>query len=184
LPLLRSPLQGELLAATLLTSGEGQSLTDLAQQLGVSLSTVYREVTRLEQAGILRTRRVGRTRIVEPNRESPIHEPLVELILRSLGPAHVVAEEFAEIPNTDEVIIFGSWAARYHGREGPGPADVDVLVIGRPNRDEVYEAALRAERRLRQPVNPVIRSREEWERGQEGFLRQVRSAPLVRVREE
>jgi predicted nucleotidyltransferase len=30
--------------------------------------------------------------------------------------------------------IFGSWAARAAGEAGPSPVDVDLLVIGRPDR--------------------------------------------------
>jgi hypothetical protein len=42
----------------------------------------------------------------------------------------VIAEEFA-IPGVKQVVIFGSWAARYAGRAGPPPHDIDVLVVGK-----------------------------------------------------
>src|SRR5439155_8362383 len=104
-----------------------------------------------------------------------------ELALRAFGPARVVAEELSRIRGADEVYIFGSWAARYQGEEGPPPGDLDVLVVGSPDRDEVYEAALRVEHRVRREVNATVRSKAVWEAARDGFVRQVRSSPLIRV---
>ena len=56
----------------------------------------------------------------------------------------------AHLPGADQVLIFGSWAARCHQQPGPPPHDLDVLVVGEPARD--------AEQRLGLPVNPVIRT--------------------------
>jgi DNA-binding transcriptional regulator YhcF (GntR family) len=181
LPIFRSRLQGQVLASTLLHPERSQSLTELARALGADLATVQREVSRLERAGIVRTNRVGNTRLVSADTASPVHRPLAELVLQAFGPVEVVAEVFAELQDVDEIYIFGSWAARYRGIEGPAPGDIDVLVVGSPDRDQVYEAALRAERRLGREVNATIRTRRAWEAAQDGFIREVRSAPLVRV---
>ncbi|HEX9410523.1 MAG TPA: ArsR family transcriptional regulator [Actinomycetota bacterium] len=145
------------------------------------VATVQREVSRLERAGILKSNRIGKTRLVAANTSSPLYRSLSELALRTFGPAQVVAEEFDEIQGVDETYIFGSWAARYQGIEGPFPVDVDVLVVGSVDRDEAYEAATRAERRLRRPVNVTIRSKAGWDAARDGFIRQVRSSPLVSV---
>jgi len=75
----------------------------------------------------------------------------------------------------------GSWAARYEGKSGPTPNDIDVLVVGEPNRDEIYEAAERAQRRLGREVNVTLRTRETWESGNDGFIQQVRVSPLVEL---
>lgn len=183
LPIFRSRLQGELLALTLLAPSREESLTDLAGRLAADVATVQREVSRLERAGILKTRRVGNTRLASADVDSPVHRPLAELVLRSFGPRHVVAEEIANVAGVQEAYIFGSWAARYEGQEGPVPADLDVLVVGDPDRNEVYEAALRAERRLGREVNVTIRSNAAWASARDGFVQQVRSSPLVRLGE-
>ena len=40
--------------------------------------------------------------------------------------------------------------------------DLDVLIVGRPTRADVYAASDRAQERLGIPVNPSIRTTEEW----------------------
>jgi predicted nucleotidyltransferase len=156
-------------------------LTELARRLNADVATVHREVTRLEKAGIVKTHKVGNTRLVAADVASPLYEPLAALTLHAFGPAHVVAEEFSRIRGVSEVHIFGSWAARYQGKAGPPPADLDILVVGSPDREQVDEAALRAEHRLGREVNAAIRSEPVWEAAREGFVRQVRSSPRIRV---
>ena len=74
-----------------------------------------------------------------------------------------MAEEFSALPDTERVVIFGSWAARYRGHAGPAPHDLDVLVVvGEPPRESVYDAADRAHLRLGMPVNPVARAAAAW----------------------
>jgi len=81
------------------------------------------------------------------------------------------------------VLIFGSWAARYHQRHGPPPHDLDVLVVGQPARHAVYDAADRAQQRLGMPVNPVIRTGDAWRQAADPLVQQIQSSPLVTVLE-
>ncbi|MCA1845996.1 MAG: hypothetical protein LC792_22955 [Actinobacteria bacterium] len=117
---------------------------------------------------------------MRPDRSSPLYRPLADLLLVAFGPATAVASELDGIAGIDEAHIFGSWAARYSGEAGTAPNDVDVLVIGDPDRDEVCQAAERAERRLRRSVQVTFRSPEEW--GQRtGPVRRHHPEPTARA---
>jgi predicted nucleotidyltransferase len=179
LPLLRSRLQAEILTLVLLGPGQEWSLTGLAARTGGSVSSVQREITRAEQAGIVKSRRLGNTRLVEVAADSPLTAALTELLLRSFGPRQVLAEELAGIKGIDRAYLFGSWAARYAGEAGRAPADLDVLVIGSPDRDELDDAAQRAASRLAREVNVTIRSPAWWRDGTDGFHADVTRRPLI-----
>src|SRR5436309_7620025 len=114
LAVFRSQLQGELLARVML-GPDGATITDLATDLGAPVSTVQREVDRLERAGILRTHRHGRGRLVAVDETNPAARPLLELVTITFGPRQVIEEEFAGLPGVEELYLFGSWAARYRG---------------------------------------------------------------------
>lgn len=181
LPIFRSRLQGDLLAALLLAPQVEMTLTELAHRTGGSLAAVQREVDRLEGAGLLRSRRVGTARLVASDPSSAATQPLTELVALTFGPVQIVGEEFAAIRDVEILEIFGSWAARYRGEAGLPPADVDVLVIGVPDRDEVHEAAARAEARTGLPVNATVVRPERWEAGDDAFVQHVRASPRIVV---
>ena len=179
LPVFRSRLQADVLAALLLYPEREYSLTDLARRLKAPLSTVHGEVSRLTEAGLLSRRHVGRSAMVRANPRNRLVEPLAELLFLSWGPLHVIAEEFADLEKAERVIIFGSWAARFHQESGPPPHDLDVLVLGAPARSAAYDAADRAQQRLGLPVNPVMRPPEAWCEKSDPLIQQIRSGPFV-----
>jgi DNA-binding transcriptional ArsR family regulator len=180
LPILRSGNQARLLATLLLSPEREFTITELAEEIDASLSTVTREVQRAERAGIVTTRQLGRTKLVITNSSSVLFGPLAELLLVSFGPAVVAGEELADIGGIEAAFIFGSWAARYAGEVGAAPQDLDILVIGSPDRDLVYTAADRIERRIGRPVQVTVRSPSQWANpGKDPFLQEIRKRPLV-----
>lgn len=186
LPVLRSKLQAGILATLLLNPDQELSLTDLADRAGGSLSGVHNEVERLQRAGILSSRQVGRTRLVRAG-TSALVEPLTRLVELAFGPQQVVTEEFGELRGVAELLIYGSWAARLHGEPGPEPHDIDVMVVESAedpvDRADVYAAADRAEKRLAKAVNPTVVSARRWAtRSQDdALLQEISTRPVVKI---
>jgi predicted nucleotidyltransferase len=181
LPVFRSQLQGEVLALILGDPAMEWTAEDLARRSGHPRHTVSNELRRLEVANLVTVRMIGRNKLVRANTENPYFEPLARLALMSFGPPNVIREEFQALSGIERLFIYGSWAARYAGEQGPAPRDVDVLLIGAPDRDALYEAAHRAEERLGREVNVTIRDAERWMAAADGFTRQLRSSPLLEV---
>lgn len=122
---------------------------------------------------------MGRTRLLHANPDNRAAGPLTQLIIVTFGPQVVIADEFADLPGAECVLVYGSWAARYHGRPGPLPHDVDVLFIGRPHRGDVYDAAVRAEQRLGFPVNPTVCPPDRWTEAPDPLIQQIQASPTV-----
>jgi predicted nucleotidyltransferase len=163
----------------LLHPEQDYTIAELARRLSIPQSTVSVEVQRLTDAGILAARAAGRARIVRANPDSPLVAPLTELLILTFGPKVVVADEFAELDGVTKVLIFGSWAARYRGERGRPPHDVDVLVVGSPDRLAMYAAAQRAESRLGRQVNPVVCQPDQWDHPTEPFILEIQARPSV-----
>jgi IclR helix-turn-helix domain len=181
LPVFRSRHQADLLTLLFLHPDRDHTVTDLAGALGIPLTTAHRELQRLEESGLLVGRAVGRSRLLRANTAYRAFEPLARLLLVTFGPHVVVAEEFAALAGLSHVVIYGSWAARYAGIDGPPPADVDVLVVGNPARAEVYTAAERAETRLGMPVNPTIRATSRWVSGDDPLVATIQGSAHLDV---
>jgi DNA-binding transcriptional ArsR family regulator len=181
LPLLRSPLVGELLAWLYLHPEERYSVTELAQRLGASQSTVSREADRLAEAALVHDERRGNLRLLRANVDTPLARPLGELLALSYGPAAVLGELLDRVDGVEEAYVYGSWAARYAGEAGPPPHDIDVLVVGAADEDDLADAGRAAERRLGREVNLHRVSAPAWRAGSDPFLASVRSRPIHRI---
>lgn len=183
IPIFRSRNQADLLTLLLLHPDRDFTLSDLSRQFGVASSTLHLEVQRLLDADLLTARQVGRSKLLRANTANRVVTPLTELLTLTFGPHAVIPEEFSGVPGVDLVIVFGSWASRYEGVPGPPPNDIDVLVVGKPKRGQVYDAADRAQQRLRFPVNPVIRSPQHWSAADDALTEQIQANPYVVVYE-
>jgi hypothetical protein len=177
-PIFRSRLTAAVLACAYIGDGE-YSVAELARAAGTDTGTMAREVKRLEAAGVARSRMVGRTKLVQANRDAPFYQALRDLVVIVLGPAQVLGEELAELDGVSGAAIFGSWAARALGEAGPSPVDIDLLVIGRPDRDDLQDAVARARTRLGRDINTVVVSASRWDASDDPFLAELQSRPLV-----
>lgn len=183
LPILRTRHTGELLALLFLHPDQEFSISEISRRLCAPVGTIHAEVRRLEQSGLFTSRQVGNARLLKANQDNRYAAPIAHLVILAFGPQAIIAEEFADIAGAGKVLIFGSWAARYHEEEiAPPPGDIDVLVIGDPRRRDVYAAALRAQERLDSTeVNPVIRSMDDWETADDPLIQEIKARPAVVV---
>ena len=183
LPLLRSQAQGELLALLFLHPEQDYSLTEAADLIGASVKTVHTEASRLVAAGLVADRRRGNLRMLRAVTETPVSRPLTDLLAVTYGPLPVLADLLAEVPGVSAAFIYGSWTARYRGEPGPVPHDIDVLVVGTSDRDDLDEIARVAQCRLRRPVDVRRVSPDAWAESDpsDPFLASVRQHPLVEI---
>jgi predicted nucleotidyltransferase len=158
-----------------------QTIAELQQATGIPQQTVSREVARLLRAGVLAGRRVGRLHFIKPNEASPYFPELSGLLLKAFGPRSVLAERLCSLDGVEDAYLFGSWARRYEGEPGPPPGDIDVVVIGQPDIDAVYEACRQASGILGQEVNPVVLTPAEWRSKRSGFVQELRKGTLVEL---
>ena len=182
LPILRSQQQGELLARLLGDPGLEASLTDLAAMVHVPVSSVHREIDRAESAGLVVSRKIGNTRLVRANTDSPYYHGLADVLVRAFGPPHILAGVLASIDGIDAAYIYGSWAARHCGVGGNRPVgDIDVLILGSPDRGELYAAISVVEQSLGRPVQVTVRAAGWIKTGTGNFHATVTQRPLVEI---
>ena len=113
------------------------------------------------------------------NRDS---ELLAELLLRSFGPRQVVTEELAQVEGIDQVVVFGSWAARYLGERGHAPNDLDLLILGTPDQRQLSQACLSIGRRIGREVNTVDRDLSKWtSNSDDPLIREIKRRPHLIV---
>ncbi len=158
------------------------SVSDLAARLSAPYASVHREIERAEAAGLVTSRKIGNTRLVRANTTSPYYEGLAQVLTRAFGVPAVIAGALCGVRGISAAFIYGSWAARHAGQQGQRPVeDIDLLVLGAPDRDELYAAVEAVEPRLGRPVQVTIRDADWLEAGEGSFHDTVTSRPMVPI---
>lgn len=180
LPIFRSDLQARLLAALLLDDGEPLTAQELLDRLGATSTSLHRELGRLERAGLIEHDRVGRTRRYRASTDSPVYEPLRELLQRTLGVEPLLRRALSKVDGVAAAAIFGSWAA---GETDEG-SDIDLLVVGEMDRDELLSTVRAIEAEAHREIDVTAYRADEFARRRDegsGFLRTVLRGPLIEL---
>ncbi|HZZ39124.1 MAG TPA: nucleotidyltransferase domain-containing protein [Acidobacteriaceae bacterium] len=150
-----------MLSATLLQPERWWFLTELADHLGVTPSSLQRELDSLVHAGFLLRRRDGRRTYFKANSNSPIFSELRGLMEKTTGiiPAlHDVLENFEQ--RIDLAILYGSVA---RGSEG-ATSDIDLMIVGKIRQIDLVPSLRKLESRFGREVNVTLFSPEEFRR--------------------
>ena len=182
LPILRSQQQGAILALLLGNPDSEFSLTEIAARTGAPHPSVFREVQRAEQAGLVTSRKVGNTRLARANATSPYYQGLADILVKAFGPPAVLSEALQEVPASIGHTSSARGRPRHAGLPGQREvADIDVLILGTPDRDRLYGALESVEKRLGRPVQATIRAPGWLATGSGAFHETVTSRPLVGI---
>ena len=180
-PLLRSNAQGLILAQLYMNPDDGFSISELARFADTSVPTAMREVDRLLDARLVTSKTFGRAHLIRVNQQHELHDAVRKIIAYSYGPAAILPAALYGIDGIEHAYLFGPWAARLTRQLGPDPHEVDLLLVGYVNRIEASRAAARVEGYLERAVNVQFVSTSEWNKGENEFVVQVKSKPLLEI---
>jgi predicted nucleotidyltransferase len=176
LPFFRSEAQLRILALLFLNGDRRWTADQVVEAVDAPTTTVHRELRRALDAGL-----VVRDESVRPHSyraaiDSPVHEPLKALLASTVGLESELSELLNEIPGVRAAVIHGSWV----GRVRPD-SDVDVLVVGEVDLDELRRRARPIGRRAGRRIDLTAFRPDEFRRelgAGNGFLRKIVESPV------
>jgi predicted nucleotidyltransferase len=151
------------LSAALLQPEHWWFLTEMAEYLGVTPSSLQRELESLVRAGLLQRRRDGRRTYFKANADSPVFPELRGLINKTAGIVPALRDALGKFGDRIKLaLLYGSIA---RGGEHAG-SDVDLMVVGRLQQIDLLPSLRKLESRFRREVNVTLFSPEEFHRKQ------------------
>lgn len=154
-------IRAGVLSATLLQSERWWFMTELARQLGVTPSSLQRELEALVGSGILLRRQDGRRTFYKANTESPVFPEMKGLIEKTAGIVPALKTELERFDERIELaLLYGSVA---RGEE-KSCSDVDLMIVGSLKQIDLLPALRKLESRFSRDVNVTLFSSEEFHR--------------------
>jgi predicted nucleotidyltransferase len=152
----------------------------LAMILEEDPTNVSREMAKLEELGILRSKRNGNLKHFQSNRECPFFEELKGLVLKTTGVAGRIRDVLDKVAGIEFAFIYGSYAKG----EEKADSDVDLLVIGDVDLDRLESNLEKLEEMLGREINYVLYSMKEFKskkKARDGFLMDVLGSKKIMV---
>lgn len=147
------------LAATLAQPDKWWYLSELADRLGTSPSSLQRELSSLAASGILLHRREGTRAYYKAETKSPVFRELRQLFEKTAGLVPILEQMLKPFGGKIQcAFVYGS-VARNQER---ATSDVDLMVIGGAGLADLSGALRKAEARLGREVNITAYSLEEF----------------------
>ncbi len=147
-----------ILGAMLIDPARSWYLSDLARHIGLSPSSLQRELDSLVRGGILRRSAAGNRVYFRIDSDCPFLDELRGIILKTVGLRYVLQECLAPLRDRIRVaFVYGSMA-RSQERSA---SDIDLMVIGSVGLSELAPVLKQAETSLGRPVNPSVYSAKE-----------------------
>ncbi len=176
--LITSTARVRLLELFLLNPDRKMYIREIARFTGLNLNAVRRELTNLEEFGLLASSTSGNTKTYAVNKENPILQELTMIVLKTEGVGKVLKENIESLGQIRCAFLYGSFAKNAARID----SDVDLFLIGKVDEDALEPLIRRSEERLQRDVNYVIFTVEEFKRRREQndpFVSNVLAEPRI-----
>jgi predicted nucleotidyltransferase len=133
---------------------------EISRLAKITLPSISKELRNLKEAGLIKQKRRGNNIYYQANKENPIYPELKSIIYKTEAVGEVLKTKLEEIGDIQVALIFGSVAK---GKERDG-SDIDLLIIGSPDSDKIYNAVGEMESNIGREVNFITYTVEEWKK--------------------
>lgn len=103
-----------------------------------------------------------------------------DIVRQAAGAPILLRRHLSGLVGVERAVIFGSYA---HGSLLPD-SDVDLLIVGDPDRDDLTGRLEMASLEISRPVNEVVMTQEEFDRRRargDGLIASIESQPAIQV---
>jgi len=155
-------------------------LRGISRAVGTSAGTTARELERLVDAGLVTRSTEGRHVYFHAAADSPLFDAVRTIVRRTVGAPDVLRRHLAGLRGVDRAFIYGSYA---RGEETPA-SDVDLMIVGSPDADELTDHVGAAEGELGRTVNYTIMTEYELadrRKHRDRFVASVEAGPTLPV---
>lgn len=177
----RSQIRRRILALLVFNLGERYHLREIARQVSTSPGTASRELKRLLDAGLIDRTAEGRQVYYHARTYGMLYESLDYFMRRTMGVREALHRHLTGLRGVKSAAIFGSYASGSNLRPN---SDVDLLVVGNPNRDDLTDRLEQTQAEIGRPINEVVMTQRELaerRRRNDAFVGSIDGARTIEV---
>jgi predicted nucleotidyltransferase len=154
--------------------------SELIRMAGTGSGAAQRELARLEDSGLVVSRRVGHQKHYQANSQAPLFDELRGIVLKTIGLAEPLRATLKPLSSAIRAaFVYGS-VAKATDRAA---SDIDLMIVSDSlSYGEVFGALERTAKQLGRQVNPTVYTAEEFAkraRSENAFVTRVLEQPKI-----
>ena len=132
----------------------------LQAAFGTSVGTLHRELTHLEEIGILISEPRGKLKLYSIDKEHPLYEELKKIVIKTIGVEAALRDELAEVAGIKLAFTYGSFASGQETKSG----DIPICLMGKIDEKELKKVFKRLEKQLGRSIVCTAMKESEFRR--------------------
>ena len=179
--ILKTNLRRKLLGYSFTHADEDYYVRELASYIHEDPGNLSRELRRMEEDGLYRSRERGRVKFYSLNKAHPLFKELKTIVFKTEGVEGSLRGIVSAAKGVSRAFIYGSYAK---GKENAS-SDIDLVVTGDFDRDGFTGAVRKLEHNLGRQVNFNAYTDSEFEREKKkrgGFLNLVLKDKIITLK--
>ncbi len=135
-------------------------LRDLERILNIPVSMVRNELLRLETEGLFISHKKGNLVYFSLNKSYPLFDEFKSIVFKTVGIQGLLRQTFQKIKGVKIAFIYGSFAKN----EEKTSSDIDLLVIGELDEDNLVREISHLEKVLKREINYTLYTGNEFKK--------------------
>ena len=153
-------------------------LQEIGRILGKKPGTFQKAINSLEKEGILQSEYKTKVRLFRVNKDYSLYTEFKSIVFKTVGMTETLREGFTRLRGIRAVFIYGSFAKG----EEIAESDIDIFILGKPNRDRLIDTVKKIERKLCREINYNVYNQEDFSRKikeKDPFITDLLRNPIV-----
>jgi len=156
--LLTSKTRVKLLTFFLMNPEREIYIREITRITNENINSIRRELSNLEEIGLLTSKKRGNTKCYMINKNMPIYNELTNIIIKTEGIANILQENLKEIGKIKTAFIYGSFASKKAGLN----SDLDLCIVGEVNENKLIMHVKKIEKELSREINYILFETNEF----------------------
>jgi uncharacterized protein len=133
----------------------------IARRIHASVGTVQRELEKLAKVELITREPLGNLVFYRANQRNPVFLEMKALVGKTVGVFNILSSAVGKLAEAVTIaFVYGSVARK----EEKADSDIDLMIIGNVELDEVLTRLSGAETKLGRAVNPTVYSEQEFKK--------------------
>lgn len=133
-------------------------LSEIAKLAGASVGTTQRELNKLLRGDLITFKKKAGLNLYALNKQYPLLSEVESIIRKTIGVEVELKKELGKIKEVAFAFLFGSYVKGGFKSD----SDIDLMVIGTPEEDQVFKIAQKAEKAIGREISYHLADKKEF----------------------